>query len=150
MAAYFAYQGSLAGGTKPGNASAEAQSVDHSRGSGKSVLVVDDEGVVRMFLKETLSRWGYSVDVAAHGVEAVRRLSQQAYAVILTDIEMPHMNGVSLWRHAVEAGHPGSWILMTGSTVPQLERAVPILGKPLRLVELRDTLERAALGETTR
>ena len=127
-----------------------AQSVDRTHCWSTAVLVVDDTDAIREFLKATLSRWGYFVDLAEHGVEALRCLSRRAYDVILTDIEMPQLDGVSLWRRAVEAGHPGAWILMTGSTGPRCECAIPILRKPLRLQELQDALKRAAFRPSMR
>jgi len=115
-----------------------------------AILVVDDDRLIRASLGATLSRWGYSVDVAVHGVDALGRLSQRAYDVILTDLQMPLMDGVSLWRRALVAGHPGTWILMTGSLGLGIECDVPILRKPFRLIELRSALEGAVVGSLSR
>lgn len=111
-----------------------------------AILIVDDERLVRMSLKATFSRWGYSVDVAIHGVDALGCLSRRAYDVIITDLQMPLMDGASLWRRAMLAGHPGTWLLMTGSAGPGIDCGMPILRKPFGLRELRAAIEGAILA----
>jgi len=111
-----------------------------------AILIVDDERLVRAYLKAAFSRWGYSVDVAVHGVEAKCCLSRRAYDVIITDLQMPLMDGASLWRHAMIAGHPGAWILMTGSAGPGIDCGMPILLKPFGLAALRRAIEGAIFG----
>jgi DNA-binding response OmpR family regulator len=110
-----------------------------------AILVVDDERLVRKALEATFARWGYSVDVAADGIEALGHLSRREYDVIITDRQMPSMDGISLWRRAMIAGHPGAWILMTGSAGPGLDCGMPILRKPFGLRELRAAIEGAQL-----
>jgi len=105
-----------------------------------AVLVVDDELHVRMLLRSALVSWGYTVDLAAEGLDALERLTQRTYDVILTDINMPRMDGVTLWRNAVAAGHPGTWILMTGLAPPPVGCFVPVLYKPFQLGDLRQML----------
>ena len=111
-----------------------------------AILLVDDERSMRTSLHATFSRWGYSVDVAGHGVEALGCLSRRTYDVIITDLQMPLMDGVSLWRRAMIAGHPGAWILMTGSAGPGIDCDMPILRKPFGLLELRAAIESAIFG----
>ena len=115
-----------------------------------AILVVDDDRLMRTSLKAALLRWGYSVDVAEHGVDALGCLSRRAYDVIITDLQMPMMDGVSLWRRAMVAGHPGTWILMTGSIGLGIECAMPVLRKPFRLLDLRGAIERAIVGSRPR
>lgn len=116
------------------------------RPTSAAILLVDDERLMRTSLKATFSRWGYSVDVAVHGVEALDCLSRRTYDVIITDLQMPLMDGVSLWRRAKIAGHPGAWILMTGSAGSGIDCNMPILRKPFGLVELREAIESAISG----
>jgi len=60
------------------------------------ILVVDDSAVVRARLTRLLKPEGYTVDVAEDGVEALERLSSAFYDVMITDLEMPNMNGAEL------------------------------------------------------
>jgi CheY-like chemotaxis protein len=61
-----------------------------------SLLVVDDSAVARAKLKRLFEGAGYRVETAADGQEALDRLGKAPYAVIVTDLEMPNMNGLEL------------------------------------------------------
>lgn len=59
-----------------------------------AVLVVDDNALNRDLLSRQLARHGYIVDIACDGVEALERLADRAYDVILLDVIMPRLDGV--------------------------------------------------------
>ena len=63
------------------------------------VLVVDDSITVRRVTQRLLLREGYRVALAVDGVQAIERLSDERPALVLTDIEMPRMDGFDLLRH---------------------------------------------------
>jgi CheY-like chemotaxis protein len=63
------------------------------------VLVVDDSAVARAKLKRLLESQGYSVHLANDGVDALGRLEKGRYALMISDLEMPNMDGVTLIRH---------------------------------------------------
>ena len=63
------------------------------------VLVVDDSLTVRRVTQRLLQRAGFQVALACDGLQALERLSQAVPAVILSDIEMPRMDGFELVRH---------------------------------------------------
>ncbi len=60
------------------------------------ILVVDDEPHIIRVVKLSLSRQGYHVDAARNGEEALEKLRAQSYDVMITDIQMPRMNGKQL------------------------------------------------------
>lgn len=62
----------------------------------KHVLLVDDEAMVRRVLQVALEKAGFAVDTAANGEEALSRLRTQAPDLMITDIEMPKMDGRTL------------------------------------------------------
>jgi DNA-binding response OmpR family regulator len=62
------------------------------------VLLVDDDDIVRAALTSLLRRSGYDVACAASGEEALRMLGAARYRVLLTDWEMPNMDGLELCR----------------------------------------------------
>lgn len=60
------------------------------------LLLVDDSAVVRAKLRKLLEGAGHVVVQARDGVEALALLDQQAFALMITDLEMPNMNGAEL------------------------------------------------------
>ncbi|MBC7377876.1 MAG: Hpt domain-containing protein [Burkholderiaceae bacterium] len=63
------------------------------------VLVVDDSITVRRVTQRLLQREGYRVSLAADGLQALERLQEERPAVVLSDIEMPRMDGFDLARN---------------------------------------------------
>ena len=61
-----------------------------------SLLVVDDSAVARVLLRKLFEAAGHRVDVAADGDEALALLENKSYAVLVTDLEMPKVNGFEL------------------------------------------------------
>ncbi len=68
----------------------------------KKILIADDEPHVLRVLKMSLERDGYAVEVCANGKEALARLSVEEPDVLITDIQMPKMDGEALCRHINE------------------------------------------------
>lgn len=77
------------------------------------ILVVDDELIVRDSLKELLEDERYSVDMAESGAVALERLSGQKYNLMLLDIKMPDMDGVTALRKAKETFPDLTVLMMT-------------------------------------
>ena len=67
-------------------------------GSGPRVLVVDDSITVREAQRSILTRNGYEVDVAVDGLEGWERLQRGDYDLLITDVDMPGMNGIEFVR----------------------------------------------------
>jgi response regulator RpfG family c-di-GMP phosphodiesterase len=63
---------------------------------GQRVLVVDDEELMRAVVRERLEMAGYHVEEAASGEEALDKLGDGRYSVLLTDLSMPGMDGIAL------------------------------------------------------
>jgi response regulator RpfG family c-di-GMP phosphodiesterase len=83
------------------------------RASLHQVLVVDDEDIVLVALRETLARQGYRVVATSSPLEARDLLRRQAFAVILTDHQMPEMTGLELLAQARELQPDATRILIT-------------------------------------
>jgi two-component system sensor histidine kinase and response regulator WspE len=62
----------------------------------KHILVVDDSITVREMERKLLENRGYRVDVAVNGVDAWNALISEAYDLVITDVDMPRMNGIEL------------------------------------------------------
>ena len=66
--------------------------------SGEHILFVDDEDQIRKLLSTYLGRQGYDVAIATDGYEALKAIRARAPALIITDVNMPNMNGFELTR----------------------------------------------------
>ena len=65
----------------------------------KKVMTVDDSSVVRQILKKTLTGAGYEVTEAVDGVDALEKLTNGPVDMVVTDLNMPNMDGVELIRN---------------------------------------------------
>jgi DNA-binding NtrC family response regulator len=106
-----------------------------------TVLVVDDEKLIRWSLKERLQGAGYHVLEAEDGAEALRRLEDGADVVVL-DFRLPDTDGVTLLKRMKELEPETPVILMTGfssvkSAVEAMkEGAYHYVNKPVELDEM--------------
>jgi DNA-binding NtrC family response regulator len=79
-----------------------------------SILIVDDEAPNREYLSEVLSEEGYTVATAANGKDAVARLSQDSFHIVLTDLKMPELDGLGVIQHLIDNKLNTIGILYTG------------------------------------
>lgn len=66
---------------------------------GKSILVVDDSAVIRQVEETVLGKAGYQITSANGGTEAITKMETTTFNLILTDLNMPDLDGVSLIKH---------------------------------------------------
>jgi two-component system, NtrC family, nitrogen regulation response regulator NtrX len=118
--------------------------------SGPHILVVDDEADIRGLLKEILSEEGYEVDVAANAAQARASRARQVPDLVLLDIWMPDVDGITLLREWSAAAADGCPVVMmsghgTVETAVEATRlgAFDYVEKPLSLAKLLRTVERA-------
>lgn len=64
----------------------------------KKILIVDDEDTIRQLIALILRTEGYTVFEAVHGKDALDKMSGQAIDVVITDLRMPQMDGITLTR----------------------------------------------------
>jgi len=114
----------------------------------EKVLIVDDEENARIGLKKLLSREGYQVAAVANGFEALDHLDQDTVDLVITDINMPEMNGLVFLRELNRSYPTTSVIMVTayGGVESYLEAmnlgAFEYLNKPVKLDELRAVMNR--------
>ena len=115
----------------------------------KKVLIVDDEPHIIRVLRLALSRRGYAVDVARNGAEALKHLESGTYDVVITDIQMPRMNGIELCNVIHEQMPDNKPLTLLLTARPELEyrdlakdlRKTEFLEKPLSLRWLTKRLD---------
>lgn len=79
----------------------------------RKVLVVDDSPVVRSFHSNILKSAGFTVDTASDGAEALEKALYNDYNLILCDINMPNMDGITFLRRYREEGKETPTIIIT-------------------------------------
>jgi excisionase family DNA binding protein len=116
------------------------------------ILVVDDEQAVRDLLAKTLTMADYDVDTAPDGPAALDRLRAAEYDLLITDLKMPGMDGLSVIREARRIRPDLAVVIITGySTEASAIEAINLgvagyLTKPFRLPRILAATARA-LGE---
>jgi two-component system response regulator GlrR len=112
------------------------------------LLVDDDESLLRL-MAIRLEGEGYKVHSAEGGKEALRLMNTQNFDVVLSDLRMPGLDGLSLFEEIMSLGKDIPVILMTAhgtiqDAVEATQRGVfGFLTKPIDHVELRDLLDKA-------
>lgn len=109
----------------------------------RSVLIVDDEIYIRMTLSFALEKLNFSVDTAASGTEALKKLAERSYAVMLLDLRIPGMDGMEVLKRVPEIRPEVKVVIITayGSVEAAVEAmklgAVDFLQKPFDPEEVR-------------
>jgi two-component system, NtrC family, response regulator PilR len=115
--------------------------------SERTVLVVDDSQDLTEVVAEYLGIYGYTVYTASNGNEALECLKNREIRIVVSDIHMPGMDGLTLMGE-IKARYPGlPVILITGFSVSEARKialgkgADAFVAKPFRMKELKDVLE---------
>ncbi len=114
-----------------------------------NILVVDDEEPFRRLLKKELTRKGYAVEVAPDGGEALKLLADRAFDVILLDVVMPGVDGLTLMKKLKEDSSSPAIVVLTGKATVETaveamkNGAYDYLTKPYKLDELVIVIDRA-------
>jgi len=107
-----------------------------------SILVVDDEPMIRDMLKQYLGIQGFHVQSAKDGAEALAFVAQDPPQMIILDMYMPGMNGIEVLGELRARRYKGGVIALTASQDEKLLQealklgTVDILGKPVDLARL--------------
>ena len=93
---------------------------------GKTVLVVDDDDVLRKLVCIAMQRAGFTVTIAVDGVDALEKLANQPFDVIVSDCNMPRVDGFKLCESVRAEPHIAAIpiILMTSGSVDREERTL--------------------------
>jgi CheY-like chemotaxis protein len=115
----------------------------------KRILVADDDKIIRDAVTWFLEFMGFEVALAANGIEALAVFLESSFDLVLTDLQMPAMDGLSLASHIKERSPNTPVILLTGCDRETVRKRVEsasvdsVIFKPFRLKDLQRTVQGA-------
>jgi DNA-binding response OmpR family regulator len=121
--------------------------------SQQSVLIVDDEKNIRLTLSRALEGLGLGAETAVNGDEALARLKERAYDLVLLDLRMPGADGMEVLRRVRELRPRVAIVIITAygtieSAVEAMKLgAVDFIQKPFAPAEVRDLVRRVLARE---
>ena len=83
----------------------------------KKILVADDEAGIRNLLFDVLSSEGFNVSLAKDGQDSLDQMENRRFDLLITDINMPSVDGIELLKRMKKAGRKERVIIMTGKQV---------------------------------
>jgi two-component system response regulator AtoC len=113
------------------------------------LLVIDDDAVTRELLTEVLQGEGYTVEACDSGRAALQRTREETFALAITDVRMPEMDGIAVTQELKKRQPELQVIVMTafGSVETAVEAirhgAFDYVSKPMNLEEIKSTVRRA-------
>jgi PAS domain S-box-containing protein len=116
------------------------------------ILLAEDNAVNQTLALRMLEKLGYRADVAGNGIEALEALERQPYDLLLSDVQMPEMDGVEATRQILERWGPDErpWIVAMTAEAMQGDRERFLAAgmndyvvKPIRIEDLVAALERS-------
>jgi CheY-like chemotaxis protein len=116
--------------------------------SDRSILLVDDNPGILKALSWVLADEGYRVATSSDSHEALETLEQRGYRLLITDLTMPVVDGITLLRKAKDLNPRTRVIVMTADQEPKsraealASRADGYLLKPFDIMDLKDQVSR--------
>jgi DNA-binding NtrC family response regulator len=114
------------------------------------ILVLDDEPIVGKRLKTALEKSGYVVEVFEDSREALRRLDEREFDIVVTDVRMEEVDGIQVLEHVLGRSGRTKVIVITGYATVEVARealakgAFDFIAKPFKPDDLRQVIARAA------
>ena len=114
------------------------------------ILLIDDEPIVGQRLRTGLEKMGCKVEVAQDPKEALARIREKRFDIVITDIMMPDINGIQVLETVKEANPDTQVIIITGFATSELaiffkqKAAYDMIAKPFKPADLRAMVAKAA------
>ena len=123
----------------------------------KTILLVDDEPMILRVMRTALEKAGFTVNTAADGIAALEKLSVGHPDILVTDIEMPRMNGRALCEKIQQIIPNREFPIFVSTSLTALEhrewsRKIPnliFLEKPISIRKLRSAISEYMTQEDT-
>lgn len=114
------------------------------------VLLLDDEPIVGRRLKPALAKIGCDVEVFENPKEALKRLDEKTFHIVVTDIRMDEIDGIQVLEHVLKKSPETKVIMITGYAMMAVAReamekgAFDFISKPFKPDDLRKVIGKAA------
>jgi DNA-binding NtrC family response regulator len=125
-----------------------ATAIDPAPVVAERVLIVEDDAAARMGLEQLVKSWGFIAEAAADGEEALEKVTSFRPAIVITDLVMPRMDGLTLLRALQQQGADVTTLLLTAQGTVETaveamkEGAYDYLTKPIDLQRLKILLDK--------
>ena len=113
------------------------------------IMVIDDESIVGKRLKPALEKSGYEVEVFESGAEALKRIEEKDFDIVVTDVRMDDVDGIEILGRVSQKSPRTKVIIMTGYATIELARealvkgAYDFIAKPFIPNDLREIIAKA-------
>lgn len=115
-----------------------------------SIMILDDEPIVGKRLKTSLEKYACEVEVYENSSEAVSRLNEKDFDIVVTDVRMDEINGIQVLEHIMSKSRNTKVIIITGYATVEVARealvkgAFDFIAKPFKPAELKAVMDKAA------
>jgi DNA-binding NtrC family response regulator len=114
------------------------------------IMILDDEAIVGARLEPSLEKAGYKVESFIDSREALKRLQEKRFDIVVTDLKMANVDGMEIHHFAKERWPETVVIIITGFATVEIAREAlqsgvyDFIAKPFKISHLRDVIEKAA------
>ncbi|MEW6235073.1 MAG: response regulator [Candidatus Omnitrophota bacterium] len=114
-----------------------------------TILLLDDEPIVGKRLQPALAKEGYEVEVFQNSIEALTRIEEKEFDIVVTDIYMDEVDGIQILEKVHEKYPKTKVIVITGYAMMEMAReamekgAFDFIAKPFKPDDLRDAILKA-------
>jgi DNA-binding NtrC family response regulator len=115
----------------------------------QKILIVDDDPEILEVIADILREGGYAVDTAPDGVKAIRYIDAESYDLVITDLNLPEIDGMMVLKHVVDQSPDTMCIILTGyGTIKSAVEAIKTgafdyITKPIKSGEILMVVEKA-------
>ena len=130
----------------------DQQKPEIKKGEKLNVMILDDEPIVGKRLKPALTKAGFDVEFFLNPREALARLDEQEFDIVVTDLKMEEVDGIQVLENVLSKCEKTRVILITGYATVEVARealvkgAFDFIAKPFKPNDLRAVINKAALS----
>ena len=113
------------------------------------ILIIDDEPIVGERLKPALEKEGHRLEIFTNPHQALERLNQKEFDIVVTDIRMDDIDGIQILENVREISNRTKVVMITGYATIEVAReslakgAFDFIAKPFKLGEIRGVIHKA-------